>query len=70
MLYAKTIAGAGSEKELRVEKYLISQYGGSVGEWQKRVGKIESAKYIFDVHWYELDYKQYRMKLKYRGKRK
>ena len=68
MSYAKTIAGAGSKTELRVEKYLISQYGGSAGEWKKRVGKIESAKYIFDVHWYELDYKQYRMKLKYRGK--
>ena len=42
----------------------------SDSEWKKRVGKIESAKCVFDVHWYELDYKQYRMKLKYRGKRK
>ena len=62
----RTIAGSGSPNVLRIENSLIHKYGGHVGEWKKRVGKIESEKYVFDVHWYELDGKQYRMKLKYR----
>ena len=66
----KTIAGAGSKTELKVESALIKNYGGSEGNWKKRVGKIESSKYIFDVHWYELNGKQYRMKLKNRSYKK
>lgn len=62
----KTIAGAGSKTELRVEEKLVSLYGSKTGEWKKRVGKVESDKYIFDVHWYELNGKQYDMKLKHR----
>lgn len=65
-----TIAGKGSKTELRVEQKLVDEIGGQLGEWKKRVGKIESEKYIFDVHWYELDGKQYQMKLKYRGDKK
>lgn len=42
---------------------------GKKGEWKKRIGKVESDKYIFDVHWYESDSKQYDVKLKY-GKEK
>lgn len=60
----KTIAGAGSKTVLRNESWLIGQYGGKPGQWEKRVGKIESAKYIFDVHWYELKGKQYEAKVK------
>ncbi len=67
---AKTIAGAGSKTTLRVEKRLVENYGGHLSEWKKRVGKIESEKYVFDVHWYELDRKQYHMKLKHRGDKK
>lgn len=66
----KTIAGAGSKTELRVEKQLVKKYGGSVGEWKKRVGKVESSKYIFDIHWYELNGEQYDMKLSHRGDKK
>ena len=62
----KTIAGAKSNTEIRDEKRLLSQFGGNPGEWEKRVGKIESAKYIFDVHWYELNGKQYNVKVKNR----
>ena len=62
----KTIAGNGSVNSLRVENNLIQKYGGNVGEWKKRVGKIESGKYVFDVHWYELDGVQYDSKLKFR----
>ncbi len=70
MTHTKTIAGAGSKKGLRVEKYLIEKFGGSQGEWEKRVGKIESEKYIFDVHWYECEYKQYNAKVKNRSEKK
>lgn len=65
----KTIAGAGSKTELRIEERLVKMYGGEKGELKKRVGKVESDKYIFDVHWYESDSKQYDVKLKY-GKEK
>lgn len=66
---ARTIAGAGSKTELRVEEKLVSLYGGKTGEWKKRVGKVESDKYIFDIHWYELNGKQYDMKLKHRSEK-
>ena len=67
---AKTIAGAGSKTELRVEQRLVDTYGGKLGNWKKRVGKVESSKYVFDVHWYERDGKQYEMKLKHRSEKK
>lgn len=66
MTYTKTIAGNGSAKELRDTPRLVAVYGGEEMLWKKRVGKIESNKYIFDVHWYELNGIQYEMKLKYR----
>lgn len=65
----KTIAGLGSKDAIRDEPKLIEQYGGNVGEWRKRVGKVESSKYIFDIHWYELNGKQYETKLKHRKER-
>lgn len=66
----KIIAGNGSDRELRVKNKLAEKYGGSADEWSKKVGKIESSKYVFDMHWYELDGKQYEMKLKHRGEKK
>lgn len=63
---SKTIAGLGVDKTIRVEPALIERYGGAFGQWKKRAGKVQSDKYIFDVHWYELDGKQYEMKLKTR----
>ncbi len=67
---SKTIAGKGSKTEIRVVDKLVEEFGGKPEEWKKRVGKIESDKYIFDVHWYELDGTQYQMKLKHRGDKK
>ena len=63
---ARTIAGNGSKTALRSEDRLIEKFGGSAGEWKKRVGKVSSSRYDFDVHWYELDGKQYLAKLKHR----
>lgn len=62
----KTIAGAGSDTALRAAHRLAEKYGGASGEWSKFAGKVESDKYIFDVHWYERSGKQYEMKLKMR----
>lgn len=67
---SRTIAGKGFKAEIRVVDKLVEEFGGKPGDWKKRVGKIESDKYIFDVHWYELDGIQYYMKLKYRGDKK
>lgn len=53
------------DKEIRVLKRLKKNYS-SKGSWEKKVGKIESAKYIYDVHWYENNKKQYEVKFKYR----
>ena len=64
---SRTIAGKGSKTEIRVVDKLVSEFGGKPEDWKKRVSKIESDKYIFDVHWYELGRIQYDMKLKYRG---
>lgn len=63
---SKTIEGLGADKAIRVEPSLIERYGGTAGQCKKRAGKIQSDKYISDVYWYELDGKQYEMKLKTR----
>ena len=68
--YAKIIAGNGSNTELRARYRLAEKYGGNAEEWSKCVGKIESDKYIFDVHWYELKGKQYAAKVKSRTEKK
>lgn len=62
----RTIAGAGSKTVLRVAEGLAAKYGGKPEEWKKKVGKIESDKYVFDVHWYERNGKQYGTKIKER----
>lgn len=68
--HPKVIAGAGSQTPIKVVEKLIQQYGGSVEGWQKKVAKITSDKYIYDVHWYELNGVQYGMKMKYRSERR
>lgn len=64
----KIIAGFGSDKELRIAEKLAQTYGGQPEDWSKRVGKIESDRYIFDMHWYENknDFIQKDMKMKFR----
>ncbi|MBW9212977.1 MULTISPECIES: hypothetical protein [Terrabacteria group] len=65
--HVKTIAGKGTDIELRQAKYLSKEYGGNVDSWTKKVGQITSEKYIYDIHWYEnSDNKQYRVKMKSR----
>lgn len=62
----KIIAGAGSDTALRAANRLAQKYGGKAQNWSKFVGKIESNKYVFDVHWYEHGGKMYDVKLKAR----
>lgn len=59
--FSKTIA---KNTEIRELKSLIKSYGK--GDWEKKVGNIESEKYIHDVHWYAKDGKQFKVKLKHR----
>jgi SPP1 gp7 family putative phage head morphogenesis protein len=47
------IAGEGVSVVLRASERLSQQYGGKPEEWSKKVGKIESEKYVFDIHWVE-----------------
>lgn len=44
------IAGKNSKEFRNANKY-VKLYGGKPQEWSKRAGKIESDKYIFDIHW-------------------
>ncbi len=62
----KIIAGSGSKTTLRAAKRLSEKYGGTLQEWSKFAGKIESGRYVFDVHWYERGGRQYEVKLKTR----
>ena len=60
------IAGSGSDTTLRIADLLADKYGGKPNEWSKKVGKVTSEKYIFDIHWYEHDKQQYEPKVKLR----
>ena len=44
------IAGENSKEFRNASKY-VKLYGGKNSDWSKRAGKIESDKYIFDIHW-------------------
>lgn len=62
----RTIAGKGSKTVFRHAQDYADLYGGRAEDWSKKVGKIESSKYTFDVHWVEKDGAQYDAKVKYR----
>lgn len=49
----KDIAGGNSGKILRKAERLEEKYGLNAENWIKRVGKIESNAYVFDIHWEE-----------------
>ena len=61
-----TIAGYGVEEPIHCLERLMDEHGGFPDDWRKRAGKVESSKYVFDLHWYERDGIQYEVKLKYR----
>lgn len=56
--------------EIRIAQTLVDKYGGSIADWSKKVGKIKSDQYEFDLHWYEKGSIQYELKLKNRKGRR
>lgn len=66
----KTIAGVGANDPIKDIDRITNHYGGTVTDWRKRAGKVTSAKYNFDIHWYEKDGVQYEPKMKTRKERK
>lgn len=49
----KDIAGGNSNTKFRNANYYEEKYEIKANNWIKRVGKIESDKYILDIHWVE-----------------
>jgi len=49
------IAGMGVSTKFRVSESYATTIGGSADEWMKKVGRLESSKYVFDIHWVEHD---------------
>jgi len=60
----RVIAGRGSRTAIRDVGYLVQDFGGDALQWAKVGGIIETDNFRYDVHWYELNGKQYKMKLK------
>lgn len=65
--HVRVIAGSGTSTTLRAADRLSHQYGGEILKWQKKTGIIQSNYFRYEVHWYELNGKQYGVKWK-RGK--
>lgn len=65
-----TIAGTGSDTDIKDVNRIISTHGGDAADWSKKAGKISSDAYVFDVHWYEKDGIQYEVKMKNRTEKK
>lgn len=63
-----TIAGNGTNTTFRSAEKYVAQYGGKPDEWMKKVGKIETDKYICDIHWVEHS-KYGQMEFKMKGKK-
>lgn len=47
------IAGKDVSVAHRAAKRLSELYGGNEKDWSKKAGKVESDKYVFDIHWVE-----------------
>lgn len=63
--HRKVIAGKGTDIVFRHAKEYSEKYGHRPEVWKKCVGQINSDKYKFDVHWYEVSSKRmYNPKIK------
>ena len=60
----RLIAGSGTSAKLRYADVLAENFGGDPLQWQKKGGIINTNNFRYDVHWDELNGKQYRTKLK------
>jgi hypothetical protein len=59
-----TIIAGGTKKAFRKASEYVEKYGGKESEWFKYAGKVESEKYIFDIHYVESNGKRYDWKIK------
>ena len=50
--------------EIREVSKLIEEYGGSINDWNKRYADIKTDKRLYQIHYYELNKKQYKTKIK------
>lgn len=62
--HVKTIAGSGSDEIFRHASNYAETYGGKASEWSKKVGRIDSDKYSFDIHWAQRNGEMYEPKIK------
>jgi len=62
--HVRIIAGNGTSTIYRNAEILVEYFGGSVGEWQKKGGIVQTDNYTYDLHWDELNGTQYLVKLK------
>lgn len=58
-----TIAGEGTNDVIGDINRLISTYDGEKSDW-KKAGKVESDRFVIDVHWYEKNGKMIEEKIK------
>lgn len=58
------ISGKGVQSNIKDVKRLVSSYGGQSSDWEKVTGIVKGKYYNYEIHWYELDGKQYDMKSK------
>jgi SPP1 gp7 family putative phage head morphogenesis protein len=69
--HVKTMAGNGTDTPIRDVERLVDTYRIPAEKWKKQAGRVDSDKYIFDLHWYEADDGiQREVKLKSRTERK
>lgn len=62
----KVIAGSGVKKIIREEPLLIKDFGGRQGQWQKITADVITDNFKYQVHYYERDGVQYKVKMKSR----
>lgn len=64
------IAGPEVRRPFRIAGQLSETYGGAPDAWLKKSGTIESDRYVFEVHWAEMDGKMYTPKIKGRKEKR
>lgn len=69
IVHVHVIAGKGTSVAFRSSQTYAERLGGDAADWMKKTGTIESSKYIFEVHWVELDGKMFDAKIKNREER-
>ena len=64
----RVIAGKDSSTNIRDRYKLAKEFGINADEINKKVGIVEGKYYNYEIHWYEANDTQYRLKLKNKPK--